>query len=322
PVRYAPPRPASARRDARPKAPSRRGSDAIPLEPEHLAGLTPEQRDDLRLWAGRVNLLDRVTAFRGYTVLTLGATIAGMGGFVAGISEPIPPLVLAVIVPGYMWAKLWRRGSSLRRAGVKLRRALLLPLKWVLPAPPAPSQRQLEQLAPREVLDGPYGDAIRRAAHDRAAILHILAKLSKADRALLPDVGPTVDALVKRVAHLAELLHRFADDVDPELRRDLDQRIARLEAAPPSADGERRLAQTRRQRASLDEFAGRRATLLGQLESAGLALGSLRMDLIRVRSAGLQAALPGVSTATQEAQALSRDIGAALEAVAEVQAIR
>jgi len=58
--------------------------------------------------------------------------------------------------------------------------------------------------------------------------------------------------------------------------------------------------------------------LARQLESAGLALGSLHLDLIKVRSSGLQSALSDVSSATQEARALSNDIDAVLEAAAEM----
>ena len=52
----------------------------VVLEPAHLAQLTPAQRDDLRLWHGRVHLLDRVKAMRGYAVLTLGAVAGGIAG--------------------------------------------------------------------------------------------------------------------------------------------------------------------------------------------------------------------------------------------------
>ena len=63
------------------------------------------------------------------------------------------------------------------------------------------------------------------------------------------------------------------------------------------------------------------AALAQQLDSAGLALGNLRLDLIKLRSSGLQSALSDVSTATQEARALSREIGAVLDAAAEVRSL-
>ena len=114
-----------------------------------------------------------------------------------------------------MSVKLWRRGKSLRAAGLKLRRVLLMPrAKWVLPEATLPRQRQLEKVAPREVLEGPAGAAIRNAAEDRAAILGIISGLPKADRKMLPEVEPAVNALVERIGHLARMLHRMDEGVD------------------------------------------------------------------------------------------------------------
>jgi hypothetical protein len=347
PVRYTSPRPDDARRDrsgresargdARPVSP-RRGSPAadnraavpapqdprstIVLVPEHLASLTPAQRSDLRLWNGRVDLFDRIKAMRRYTLATVAMIGFGFIGFGVGVSE-MPPFVLSPIVPIYMSAKWRRRGKSLRESGLKLRRVLLsLRARSALPAPPsAPTDQQLAKLAPREILDSPYGAAIRRAAEDRAAILDIVATLSKADRALLPDLAPTVDALVERVAHLAQALHRLDQSIDPRLIQELDARIAEVESEGEAPEGQRRLGLLRRQRGTLEELAQRRATLGRQLDNAGLALGSLRLDLIKVRSSGIQSALSDVSTATQEARALSREISAVLEAAAEVKSL-
>jgi hypothetical protein len=84
-------------------------------------------------------------------------------------------------------------------------------------------------VAPREVLDGPAGAAIRNAAEDRAAILGIIASLSKVDRRMLPDVEPAVNALVERIAHLARMLHRMDASVDAPALDELDARIAEME---------------------------------------------------------------------------------------------
>jgi serine/threonine-protein kinase len=192
----------------------------------------------------------------------------------------------------------------------------------VIPAPPpAPSDRQLAKVAPREVLDSPQGAAVRRAVEERSAILAIVRKLSKADRALLPDLEPTVNGLVERVVHLAQTIHRLDHSFDPDAIEELDARIAEVESDSESQDGQRRVALLRRQRSTLEELVQRRAALVRQLDSAGLALGNLRLDLIKLQSSGLQSALSDVSTATQEARALSREIGSALEAAAEVRSI-
>ena len=90
PVRYTSPRPESARRrrgtpvaDGRQAAPPpapNRSPAGILLEPEHLVSLTPEQRKDLRLWGGRVHILERIKAFRQHAWLTLAGIPFAIGG--------------------------------------------------------------------------------------------------------------------------------------------------------------------------------------------------------------------------------------------------
>jgi serine/threonine protein kinase len=347
-VRYSSPKPETSRRDRPSKdgvrgdvrlVSPRRGSPAAPgrpdavvpvivagdvvVEPEHLASLTPAQREDLRLWHGRVNLLDRIKAIRGYSLVTAGTWVAAFVSFVAGAAEGVPPLLLAPIVPYFMTVKLTRRGKSLRASGLQLRRVFLsLRARSLLPAPPpAPNQQQLLKLAPREVIESPYGAAIRRALEDRAAIADIVSKLSKVDRALLPDIEPAVKGLVDRVAQLAQMVYRLEQSIDLRLLSELNARIAEVKGESSSPEGQRRLSLLQRQRTTLEELVRRRDTLARQLDNAGLALGSLRLDLIKFRSSGLESALSDVSSATQEARALSREIGAVLEAAAEVKGL-
>jgi len=328
PIRFPSPRPDGARRERtpRPNPPAavvRKPVAPIAMEPEHLASLTPEQRQDIRLWHGRINLLERVKAARWYAVSTVAMAGLSMVGFVAGVEEGIPPMVFAPVVPLYMSVKLWKRGKSLKASGLKRRRVFLMPrAKWALPRPPiTPTEQQLEKLATKELLESPHGAAIRRAAEDRAAILDILGKMPKPDRALLPELEPTVNALVERVATLAQMLHRLDQSIDPRLLDHLDARIREVESESDTPEGQRRLALLRRQRATLEELIQRRAALARQIDSAGLALGNLRLDLIKLRSSGLQSAFSDVSTATQEARALSKEIGAVLDAAAEVRAL-
>jgi serine/threonine protein kinase len=273
PVRFVSPRPAS------------RGSSIV-MELPHLATFTSEQREDIRLWNGRITLLDRIKAMRGYAVLTVGAWFLGIVGFVAGVADP-NPLILAPIVPIYMTPKLLRRGNSLRASGLRLRRVLfMLRARWVLPTPkPSPLELELAKIANGELLESREGAAIRQAVEDRMAIAEIVAALSKTERAMLPDLTSTVNALVERIVHLAQTLYHLEQETDPRL-------------AP-------RLAQ-------------QREDLKNRLESAGLALQNIRLDLIRFRSSGLQSALSDASSATQQARALSREIATALEAVSEV----
>lgn len=331
PVRYISPIPKPARKDVVQNVPVRyeKGGAAslepvseLPtlkgVEPTNYAALSPLQRIDLRLWDGRVNLRDRVKLARRYLLATLGMTALGITGFAFGVAEA-PPFVLSPIVPLYMWARLWKRGASLREAGLKLRRVFLLPRsRMAFPPAPVSRDKELEKLASREVLNGARGTAIRRAADDRAAVLEVVGGLSKADRAMLPDIEPTVNGLLERVAHLAQMLHRLDADFEPGLLAELDARIGEMRIDETSPDAQRRLSLLRRQRDTVAELAERHDALVRQLDSAGLALGNLRLDLIKLRASGIESALGDVSTATQEARVLSRDIGLALDAAAEL----
>src|SRR5688572_30053190 len=186
----------------------------------------------------------------------------------------------------------------------------------------SPPSSDASPLAPSDVLAGPHGPAVRRAAEDRAHIQMIVRNLSKPDRELVPDVLPTVDALAERIASLAQMLHRLDHDIAPGTVERLDARIAEVEREGASAiDHERRLSLLNRQRTTLADLAERRARVARQLESAGLALENLRLDLLKLRSSGVQAAIHDVQNATQEARALSREIGHVLEAAEEVRRI-
>jgi serine/threonine-protein kinase len=102
---------------------------------------------------------------------------------------------------------------------------------------------------------------------------------------------------------------------------ELDHRIAQMEREGLSLEGERRLALLKRQRTSIVDLAENRATLSQQLDNAVLMLGNLRLDMVKLRTSGLQANLSDVSSATQEVRALSREIGLLLEAAEEARSI-
>ena len=328
PVRYVSPVPRSGRRDAPlaiknaspqklPAADPRSTTVPIEIEAAHLAALTPEQREDLRLWNGRINLIDRVKFARRFALATGVMVFVGFGA-VAGAGD-VPPLALSPLVPLYMSVKLWRRGQSLRQRGLQLRRVFLsLRSRSAFPAAaPSASEKELEKLATRAVLDGPFGALIRRAAGDRAAIVEIVGKMSKDDRALVPDVKPTADALLDRVVGLARAIQNMESDVDSAHLAELNARIASLrdDATP---EEERRISLMRHQRDTLDELARRRTAMVKQMESAALALGNLRLDLIKLRSSGVGSSVHEVSSATQQARALSNEIDAFLAAADEL----
>ncbi len=182
-----------------------------------------------------------------------------------------------------------------------------------------PTADPMASLATEEILQGPHGVAIRKAAASRRIITDLLARMSAKDRAMLPpDLESTVSALVERVASVGLTLHRLDADANGSALGSLDERLDALRREPSSSEQERRLALLERQRATLHDLRERRAALLGQLESASLALENLKLDLVRFRSAGVSSALEDVTSATREARAVSRDIGHLLEAADEV----
>jgi serine/threonine-protein kinase len=160
---------------------------------------------------------------------------------------------------------------------------------------------------------GAHGAAVRRAMDDSSVVRDALNRLGPLEKDMLPEVGPTVDALTERVANLAMTLHRLDMDVSGATMGTLDERIAQLKHDVGSPDHARRLSLLERQRTSLNDLLSRRQTLLTQLDSAGLALQNLKLDLLKLRSAGMEAAMEGGTSATQEARSVSRDIGRIIE---------
>ena len=171
------------------------------------------------------------------------------------------------------------------------------------------------------MLDGPHGNAVREAAEAKVIIVDVLAKLSDADRKMLPEIQPTVDALVDRIRSLAHTLHQLDTDASAEAIVRLEARIlaARGGAGGPApTDGERRLELLERQLATLRDLSQRRGTAAQQLENASVVLETMKLDLLKLRSSGLDAKLDASTGATQEARALSTDIGRVIDAANEV----
>jgi serine/threonine protein kinase len=268
---------------------------------------------------------DRITSFRRKSIGSL-ATVASLG-VVNLVTNPdffwflIPGAFMTLGVLSHA-GKLWADGIPLGRLFSRGRVESAQHERFgAAPMARLSAREAALSLAPSDVLAGAYGEAVRRAASDRAAVQETIARLAPDERDMIPDVSPTVEALAQRVGSLALTLHRLDADVGGASVALLDARITalRTEAGPePSPEQERRIALLDRQRATIGELAERRGVLAAQLESASLALQNLRLDLLKLRSSGLGSAMSDVANATQEAKALSRDIGHAVDAVREV----
>ena len=182
-----------------------------------------------------------------------------------------------------------------------------------------PPPDSIATLATQDILDGAHGPAVRRASASRQVIADLLKRMTPKEREMLPaDLEATVKALVERVASVAVTLHRLDSEANGASLGSLDDRLQTLKREPETAESERRISLLERQRATLRDLLERRSALLSQLESAGLALENLKLDLVRFRSAGVSSALEDVTSATREARAVSRDIGHMLDAADEV----
>ncbi len=271
-------------------------------------------------------LEERVIAFRRSVVswLVWSAGLFGINAAMGGVPWFFIP-------SGIMFMNVLRKGGSIWSDGVgpfeafrkgiraKIRAehgaAALAPGGQHV-APPAvrtPEELAAEFATP-DVLAGPHGDAVRRAAADRAMMIGIVDALRPVERDMIPDIRPTVDALAQRAGSVATTLHRLDADVSGASLGSLDERIAGLMTEPATAERERRLSLLQRQRSSLHELLERRRSLANQLESAGLMLQNLKLDLLKFRSSGIGSAIEDQTSATQEARALSREIGLLVEA--------
>jgi len=270
----------------------------------------------------QLGVIDRIRAFRrraASSVVTFGFLGAINAMFTPDFPWVIFPALALTIPLAQRFASLWADGVRFKDIfGAEASRALKAQGQAAaVAALPTPSQAA-QQMVPPDVLAGAYGDHVRRAASDRLAVQEVLAKLTKADKDLIPDVAPTVDSLAERVASLAQALHRLEEDVQPSALEALDQRIAAAREQAESRERDQKVALLERQRATLADLVSRHETLRTQLESASLVLQNMRLDMIALRSAGVQSAIDDVSSATQEARAVSRDIAHVLDAARQV----
>jgi serine/threonine-protein kinase len=142
--------------------------------------------------------------------------------------------------------------------------------------------------------------------------------MSPVDREMIPEVGPTLDDLAKRVGSLAHALHGLEHAADPGLMASVEHRLEGARSQPESTERDKRIEMLEKQRHTLSELAAQRQRLQEQIESAALMLQSMRLDLVALGSAGVQSAMNDSTGTTQEARALSRDLRIALEAAREL----
>ncbi len=224
------------------------------------------------------------------------------------------------------FADLWADGIPIREVFKRPARPAVRgdeqPLRRLEPSLPAPAAQSVAEAVleavPRDVLAGPHGLAVKEAYEARGQIRSLLARLPEQERSLLPEIQPTVESLVERARTLAIALHSLDTDASPDAIVRLETRIAQAEAMPESApERARKLELLQRQRDTLVDLAERRSALLQQLEQAVLLLGTMKLDLTRLKNSGVSARLADNAGLTSEMRALARDVERVAEAVEE-----
>ncbi|BAH39817.1 MAG TPA: serine/threonine protein kinase [Gemmatimonas aurantiaca] len=293
------------------------------------------QRDELRVAmqaAARAvttpeRIAARVMGFRRHLKWTAGASVGAAVSLFIGAGFNVDPMAVP-FVAGIIGAVIGAQLSlvdfiKLRRMGISPSAALgeewkrIAAVSDVRPHS-AKVQELLDRVAGPAVMASRFAETVRNAADDRLVIADVTSKLSAADRDMIPDVAPTADALMERVGALASGLERLDRDLPGNLHGELSARLAATEAEPStSPDRDRRLSLLSRQVSSLEELSARRDTMQRQLESASMALRTLRFDIVKLRTMGVGAAAEDITSATQEARALSRDLGYVIDAAEE-----
>jgi hypothetical protein len=172
-----------------------------------------------------------------------------------------------------------------------------------------------------EATTGEFGkraEQIRQIQKDRQAIFQVVEKLPPAERELLPEIVKTVDSLAGRALELGTMLRQMEGSVSDSSVDSLDSRIEALKAGGADTESDRRLGLLQRQRTALVELGKRREKIEAQFESCVLAVQNVRFDLLRLRSAGVDAVLSDLTSATQQVRALQVDVEAAIDAAAEI----
>ncbi|MEO8193672.1 MAG: protein kinase [Gemmatimonadales bacterium] len=272
-------------------------------------------------------LPDRISSFRRHLVSYFGTTafLFGINAITMGdhifwwAAFPALGMMMGLVNQG---GALWAAGARLSDvfgSSRSLPNAAPPPTSALTAAPNPADSSEADLIA--EVLAGPRGNIARQAVADRRAIKDLVTRMSKTDREMLPDVEGTSESLYQRIAELGRALHRLDGEIGPELLPEIDARIAQTEGREGEAEHDRRLRLLRRQREMLASLLESRDRLSEQYESAGLLLQNLKLDLMRMRSSGLQSGLADVTSVTQEARALSKEIGYVLAAADELRDI-
>ena len=181
--------------------------------------------------------------------------------------------------------------------------------------------------APAPYADSRYASAIREAESDHREIHRQLLNMPPDEQEQIPEVAASADAVFRKVQQLALSLSDMDRSTGRETPEAVEREITTLESqANPldynASEGRvRRLAMLRRQRRALVEVARKKKEAQNKLDNCRQLLRSMRMELVRFRTGGLNAQPTGLTMVTQQAQSVVREMGYLSDANAELNAL-
>ncbi|HEY8832884.1 MAG TPA: serine/threonine-protein kinase [Gemmatimonadaceae bacterium] len=181
--------------------------------------------------------------------------------------------------------------------------------------------------APGPFADSRYGSAIREAESDHREIHRQLLNMPSDEREQIPEVATSADAVFRKVQQLALSLSDMDRGAGRESPEAVEKEISTLESQANPLDHNasegrvRRLAMLRRQRRALAEVGRKKREAQEKLDNCRQLLRSMRLELVRFRTGGLNAQPTGLTMVTQQAQSVVRDIGYLSDANAELNAL-
>jgi eukaryotic-like serine/threonine-protein kinase len=181
--------------------------------------------------------------------------------------------------------------------------------------------------APGPYADSRYASAIREAESDHREIHRQLLNMPSDEREQIPELATSADAVFKKVQQLALSLQDIERGAGRQSSEGIEKEISTLESqANPldyraSEERVRRLALLRRQRRALADVERKKKDSQERLDNCRHLLRSMRLELVRFRSGGLNAQPTGLTMVTQQAQSVVREMGYLSDANAELNAL-
>ena len=171
---------------------------------------------------------------------------------------------------------------------------------------------------------GSRANLVRQAERDRDEILRMIDALPKHERQHVTGIGPSAQALADRVRTLAQAVTEMDRTSSTQALEEVESQIGRLEAQANPLDRQaseervRRLALLKRQRRALSTQDRRHSEAIGKLDSCVLALGNMRLDVLRLRAGNIAGAMDQITTLTERARSLAEEVDAAVYAADEI----